>query len=65
MIACYIRIIYILIGIDISENFYDKDGERFLDEVVNLKEDAVNNDVNKNHGYKNIMNETNHAYKII
>ena len=21
-------------------------------------------DVNKNHGYKNIMNETNHAYKI-
>ena len=25
---------------------------------------AVNNDVNKNHGYKNIMNETNHAYKI-
>ena len=40
MIACYIRIIYILIGIDISENFYDKDGERFLDEVVNLKEEG-------------------------
>ena len=26
MIACHIRIIYFLIGIDISENFYDKDG---------------------------------------
>lgn len=34
MIACYIRIIYFLIDIDISENFYDKDGGRFFDEVV-------------------------------
>lgn len=33
MIACYIRIIYFLIGINISENFYDKDGERFFDNV--------------------------------
>lgn len=47
MIACYIRIIYILIGIDISENFYDKDGERFLDEVVNLKEEGFINRANK------------------
>ena len=41
--------IYIfLIGIDISENFYDKDGERFFDEVVNLKEERVlNNRANK------------------
>ena len=31
MIACYIRIIYILIGIDISENFYDKDGEKYVE----------------------------------
>ena len=37
MIACYIRIIYFLTGIDISENLYDKDGERFFDEIVNLK----------------------------
>ena len=47
MIACYIRIIYILIGIDISENFYDKDGERFLDEVVKLKEEEFINVANK------------------
>ena len=47
MIACYIRIIYILIGIDISENFYDKEGERFFDEVVNLKEEEFINRANK------------------
>ena len=39
--------LYILIGIDISENFYDKDGERFLDEVVNLKEEGFINRANK------------------
>ena len=47
MIACYIRIIYFLIGINISENFYDKDGERFFDKVVNLKEEEFINIANK------------------
>lgn len=47
MIACYIRIIYFLIGIDISENFYDKDGERFFDKVVNLKEEEFINRTKK------------------
>lgn len=39
--------LYILIGIDVSENFYDKDGERFLDEVVHRKEEEFINTANK------------------
>ena len=46
-IACYIRIIYILVSIDISESFYDEDGERFFDEVANLKEEEYINRTNK------------------
>lgn len=34
------------VSIGISEDFYDEEGERFLDEVINLKEEEFINRAN-------------------